>query len=39
MTWTKEFRQESAVPSHEETEERWLKVVRKPTLVYSVTIE
>lgn len=36
---TKKFRQDPTVPAHKETEEGWPKVVRKPTLVYPVTIQ
>lgn len=39
QTQIEEFRQESIVPSHDETEEERPKLTRKPTLVYPVTIE
>ena len=35
---TEEFKQPTILP-HDETEEGWYKVDRKPTLVYPVTIK
>lgn len=38
-TQTEGFRQEATTPPHDETEEGWAKVVRKPALVSPVTIQ
>ena len=37
-TLTEEFRSEPTTPWYDKNEEEWPKVIRKPTLVYQVTI-
>ena len=39
FTQTEEFRAEPTTPWHVETEEERPKVIRKPTLIYLVTIQ
>ena len=39
QTQTEEFRQEPIAPLHEETEEGWPTLIKKPTLVHPVTTQ